>query len=261
VTDLVNELAARSEPEPVVLLLDDYHLIQEPSIHRSVALLLERLPPRLRLVLAGRADPPLPLARLRARGQLTEVRQQDLRFTAEEAADLLEEVLDRQPEPLRGFVLTTSVLERLSGPLCDAVTGRDDSQRLLEQAERANLFLVPLDGHRRWWRYHHLFADLLRPPPGGRPRRDGTARRADRRRAGGGPGHRQEARGPRPRQARFGQPDPGCHPGAGAAAARVRRDPGRPGRGDSTLERHHRVMAGLRRVGSVQPSSQRRQGG
>jgi len=175
----------------------------------------------LRLVLAGRADPPLPLARLRARGQLVELRERELRFTPTEAAALLrtavgpelpeaavaalaartegwvaglqlaalslqgrsdpaafvatfsgshrhvldyltEEVLARQPEPLVAFLLETSVLERLSGPLCHAVTGRADSQELLDQAERANLFLLPLDEVRGWWRYHQLFADLLR---------------------------------------------------------------------------------------------------
>jgi LuxR family maltose regulon positive regulatory protein len=216
---LVNELAGGQDE--VVLVLDDYHLIQAPQVHRSVEFLLEHLPASLHLVLASRADPPLPLARLRARGQLAELRERDLRFTAEEAAGLLhaaagpglpqevvaslaartegwaaglqlaalslrgqadvtafveafsgshryvldylaEEVLDRQPKDLRAFLLATSVLARLSGPLCDAVTGRRDSQRLLEQIERANLFLVPLDEVRGWWRYHHLFADLLR---------------------------------------------------------------------------------------------------
>jgi LuxR family transcriptional regulator, maltose regulon positive regulatory protein len=216
---LVNELAAG--PDEVVLVLDDYHLIQTQSVHESLGFLLEHLPASLRLVVASRADPPLPLARLRARGQLAELRERDLRFTPEEAAELLrtavgselpeaavaalgdrtegwvaglqlaalslrgrgditefvegfsgshryvldylaEEVLDRQPEPLRAFLLETSVLGRLSGALCDAVTGRSDSQALLEQVERANLFLVPLDEVRRWWRYHHLFADLLR---------------------------------------------------------------------------------------------------
>ena len=217
-TVLVNELVEGHEA--VVLVLDDYHLVEAPSVHDSLAVLLERLPPQLRLVLASRADPPLPLARLRARGQLTELREADLRFTREEAAELLRtavgselpeaavavlgdrtegwvaglqlaalslqghadvgafvagfsgshrfvldyltaEVLDRQPEPLRAFLLETSILERLSGPLCAAVTGRDDSQELLEQAERANLFLHPLDEVRGWWRYHRLFADLL----------------------------------------------------------------------------------------------------
>ena len=217
-TVLVNELV--EEHEAAVLVLDDYHLVEAPSVHDSLTALLERLPPQLRLVLASRADPPLPLARLRAQGQLTELREVDLRFTREEAAELLrtavgselpeaavaalgdrtegwvaglqlavlslgghadigavvegfsgshrfvldylaEEVLDRQPQELRAFLLETSVLERLSGPLCAAVTGRADSQELLEQAERANLFLHPLDEVRGWWRYHRLFADLL----------------------------------------------------------------------------------------------------
>jgi LuxR family maltose regulon positive regulatory protein len=216
---LVNQLA--SVADAVVLVLDDYHLIQAQPVHQSLGFLLEHLPASLRLVVASRVDPPLPLARLRARGQLAELRERDLRFTPEEAAELLrtavgaelsdaavaaledrtegwvaglqlaalslqghanpagfvegfsgshryvldyltEEVLDRQPELLRTFLLETSVLGRLSGPLCDAVTGRSNSQQLLEQAERANLFLVPLDEVRGWWRYHHLFADLLR---------------------------------------------------------------------------------------------------
>jgi len=219
VTALVNELAGVAEE--VVLVLDDYHLIQAPQVHQSVEFLLAHLPACLRLVLAARADPPLPLARLRAGGQLTELRERDLRFSPQEAAALLrtavgpdlpeaavaalaartegwvaglqlvalslqgrtdtaafvagfsgshryvldylaEEVLDRQPQQLRAFLLQTSVLERLCGPLCEAVTGRADSQALLEQVERANLFLVPLDEVRGWWRYHHLFADLLR---------------------------------------------------------------------------------------------------
>src|SRR6266571_1544656 len=221
VTALINELAADPGPDEVVLVLDDYHLVDSGPVHESVAFLLENLPPGLRVVVSGRADPPLGLARLRARGQLAELRAADLRFTAEEAAALLreavgpdladaavavlaartegwvaglqlaalslrgqpdvagfvasfsgshryvldylaEEVLERQPEPVRGFLLATSVLERLSGGLCDAVTGRTDSQRLLEGIERANLFLVPLDEVRGWWRYHQLFADLLR---------------------------------------------------------------------------------------------------
>jgi LuxR family maltose regulon positive regulatory protein len=219
VTTLVNELAGVAEE--AVLVLDDYHLIQAPQVHQSLEFLLEHLPAQVRLVLASRADPPLPLARLRARGLLSELRERDLRFTPQEAAELLrtavgpelpvaavavlaartegwvaglqlaalslqgrtdvaafvagfsgshryvldylaEEVLDRQPQPLRGFLLETSVLERLCGPLCEAVTGRADSQALLEQVERANLFLLPLDEVRGWWRYHHLFADLLR---------------------------------------------------------------------------------------------------
>jgi LuxR family transcriptional regulator, maltose regulon positive regulatory protein len=218
VTALVNTLAVHSDQ--VALVLDDYHLMETPEIHDSLAFLLDRLPSQLRLLLASRADPPLPLARLRARGQLAELRERDLRFTPVETAQFLgevmglalpagsqaalaartegwvaglqlaglslqghadpagfvatfsasnryvldylsEEVLARQPEPLVGFLLETSVLERLSGELCDAVTGRTDSQALLEAIERANLFLVPLDEVRGWWRYHHLFADLL----------------------------------------------------------------------------------------------------
>jgi LuxR family transcriptional regulator, maltose regulon positive regulatory protein len=221
VTALINQLASHPGDGEILLVLDDYHLIDAQPVHASVAFLLEHLPPDLRLVLASRADPPLPLARLRARGLLAELRAADLRFSAGEAAALLraavgpdlpdgavaalvartegwaaglqlaglslqgqsdvagfvasfsgghryvldylaEEVLDRQPEPLREFLLETSVLDRLSGPLCDAVTGRSDSQQLLEQIERANLFLVPLDEVRGWWRYHQLFADLLR---------------------------------------------------------------------------------------------------
>jgi LuxR family maltose regulon positive regulatory protein len=221
VTALINQLAA--QPDEVVLILDDYHLIEAQPVHGSLAFLLEHLPPQVHLVVASRADPPLPLARLRAGGQLAELRAADLRFTPEEAAELLrgaagpdvsltdtvvaalaartegwaaglqlaalslrghgdparfvegfsgshryvldyltEEVLDHQPEPLRAFLLETSILDRLCGPLCDAVTGRGDGQRLLEQIDRANLFLVPLDEERRWWRYHRLFADLLR---------------------------------------------------------------------------------------------------
>lgn len=221
VTALVNELAG--VPDEVVLVVDDYHLIQAAEVHRSLEFLLDHLPPSLRLVLASRSDPPLPLARLRARGQLAELRAAELRFTLDETAGLLrgatgrdlpdrvvaalgectegwvaglqlaalsllgrgdsadiagfvaefsgshryvldylaEEVLDRQGEQLRTFLLETSVLERLSGPLCDAVLGRGGSQQLLESVERANLFLIPLDEARQWWRYHHLFADLL----------------------------------------------------------------------------------------------------
>jgi LuxR family transcriptional regulator, maltose regulon positive regulatory protein len=217
-TVVVNQLAALSDQ--VVLVIDDYHLVETPAVHHSLVTLLERQPAQLRLVLASRADPPLPLPRLRARGQLAELRAADLRFTPRETTELLrevmglelptaslavladrtegwaaglqlaglslrghadpagfvatfsgshrhvldyltEELLSRQPEPLRAFLLETSVLERLSGPLCDAITGRGDSQRLLEQVERANLFLMPLDEVRGWWRYHHLFADLL----------------------------------------------------------------------------------------------------
>ena len=220
-TALINELAAGPGPDEVLLVLDDYHLIDTDPVHESVAFLLEHLPPGLRVLISGRADPPLPLARLRARGQLAELRTADLRFTGEEAAALLDEtagpglpteaaqalatrtegwaaglqlaglslrgqtdaagfvaafsgshrfvldyladeVLDRQAGEVRAFLLETSVLERLSGDLCDAVTGRAGSQAMLAGIERAGLFLVPLDDVRAWWRYHHLFADLLR---------------------------------------------------------------------------------------------------
>ncbi len=221
VTALVNELAAEPGPDEVLLVLDDYHLVDSGPVHESVAFLLENLPPGLHVVVSSRSDPPLPLARLRARGQLAELRAAELRFTPEEAAALLgetagpglptaaaealvartegwaaglqlaglslrghadaagfvaafsgshrfvldylaDEVLDGQTGQVRAFLLETSVLERLSGELCDAVTGRAGSQAMLQDIERAGLFLVPLDEVRGWWRYHHLFADLLR---------------------------------------------------------------------------------------------------
>ena len=216
VTALINDLAG----EQALLVLDDYHVIGAQQVHESLSFLVEHRPAGICVVLASRSDPPLPLARLRARGQLTEIRVAELRFTPAEAGKLLqhavsalpdasvaalaartegwaaglalaalslrghddaaafvaaftgshrfvldylaEEVLEGQDEQLRTFLLETSVLERLSGPLCDAVTGRAGSQALLEAAERAGLFLIPLDELRGWWRYHHLFADLLR---------------------------------------------------------------------------------------------------
>ena len=216
VTALINDLAA----DEIVLVLDDYHVIGSEQVHESLAFLVEHRPTGMCVVLASRNDPALPLARLRARGELTEIRQTVLQFTPAESAELLqhaapalpdasvaalaartegwaaglqlaalslrghddaaafvaaftgsnryvldylaEEVLEGQDEQLRTFLLETSVLERLSGPLCDAVTGRQGSQALLEQAERAGLFLIPLDEVRGWWRYHHLFASLLR---------------------------------------------------------------------------------------------------
>ncbi len=207
-------------PKDLVLVLDDYHLIEAPEVHDGMRYLLEHQPPQLHVVLATRVDPPLPLARMRARGQLVEVRAADLRFTVEESAAYLngpmrlglsdgdvvaldaraegwiaalqlaalsmqgrddvsafiagfagddryvvdylaEEVLARQPADVRDFLLTTSVLERLTGPLCDAVTGRAGGKATLVALERANLFLVPLDDRRQWYRYHRLFADVL----------------------------------------------------------------------------------------------------
>src|SRR6266567_976637 len=205
------------------LVLDDYHVIDAKAIDHALAFLLEHLPPHMHLVIATREDPPLPLARLRAGGHLTEVRAVDLRFTTSEAAAflnqvmgltlsaeditalerrtegwiaglqlaaislqgqqdatsfitsftgshhfvldyLLEEVLQQQSESLQNFLLRTSILDRLCGPLCDAVLMDPSAsgQETLEYLERANLFIVPLDNERRWYRYHHLFADLLR---------------------------------------------------------------------------------------------------
>jgi LuxR family maltose regulon positive regulatory protein len=219
VASLINDLETASQD--IVLVLDDYHVINAPEIHRSVAFLLEHMPPQVSLVIATRADPPLPLASLRAEGNLLEVRAADLRFTADEAgaylngamdlaltaADvdvlgartegwiaalqlaalsmqgrrdptsfihefagddrfildyLADEVLDRQPERIRNFLLETSLLTRLTGPLCAALTGQDDAKATLEELDRSNLFLVPLDDRRTWYRYHHLFGDVVR---------------------------------------------------------------------------------------------------
>lgn len=205
----------------VILVLDDYHHITQPSIHHAMAFLIDHLPSNIHLVLIGRADPPLPLGRWRVRRQLTEIRADDLRFTEEEAAHFLnqtmglslssedihtleartegwvaglqlaalslqkssnpseaitvfagshryvadyftDEVLSRQPESLRAFLLKTSILERFNASLCNYVLGQDDSQTTLVAMERANLFIVPLDTDSNWFRYHHLFADLLR---------------------------------------------------------------------------------------------------
>jgi len=246
-TGLVNQVNA--VPEDLVLILDDYYLITAQPIHDMVAFLLDHLPGNMHLLIATRADPPLALARLRGRGQLTELRQSDLRFTLDEATEflntcmglglspddiaalasrtegwiaglqmaaiavqspaptyrrddvssfiqaftgsdryvldyLVEEVLQRQPNSIQAFLLQTSILDRLTGPLCDAVVGNEeisksanrqigksadlqvgeiaDSQAMLEYLERNNLFVVPLDNERQWYRYHHLFADLLR---------------------------------------------------------------------------------------------------
>jgi LuxR family maltose regulon positive regulatory protein len=220
-TALLNDVTAI--PGDLVLVLDDYHVLDARPVDDALAFLVEHLPPRLHLVIATREDPALPLARLRARGQLTELRAADLRFTPDEAAAflnevmhldlsaeqiaaleartegwiaglqlaaislqgrsdaagfiesfagsnrfvldyLLEEVLQRQPDAVRTFLLRTSILERLCGALCDAVLldASASSQETLEYLERANLFIVPLDNERRWYRYHHLFAELLR---------------------------------------------------------------------------------------------------
>ncbi|MDP9844902.1 LuxR C-terminal-related transcriptional regulator [Streptosporangium lutulentum] len=217
-TTLLNDLHAM--PDDVVLVLDDYHVLDARDVQDGMTFLLEYLPPRIHLVISGRADPALPLARLRGRGELVEIRAADLRFTPEEAAAYLngvmglvltardvaalegrtegwiaalqlaalsmrgrdditafiagfagddryivdylaEEVLRRLPEPVRHFLLQTSILDRLCGPLCEAVTGQDGGTVKLAGLERGNLFLIPLDDRRRWYRYHQLFADVL----------------------------------------------------------------------------------------------------
>jgi LuxR family maltose regulon positive regulatory protein len=241
-TTLINEIAAF--PGSIILVLDDHHTIESTPVDDALSFLLERLPPQMHLVIATREDPHLPLARLRARGQLTEIRASDLLFTSSEAAEflnqamgldlsaediaalekrtegwitglhlaaismqdrkdvagfiqsfsgshryvldyLVEEVLERQSESVQTFLLQTAILDRLTGSLCDAVRygvarspsspeedaartgsaewpiGKDSGRATLEMLERANLFIVPLDDERRWYRYHHLFADLL----------------------------------------------------------------------------------------------------
>jgi LuxR family maltose regulon positive regulatory protein len=217
-TTLINELGAL--PHDLDVVLDDYHLADGPEIAAGMAFLLEHLPRQVHVVLSSRVDPDLPLARLRARGELVEIRAADMRFNHEEvsaflndsaglnltardiavleertegwvaalqlaalslrgrrdvaafierfAGDdryivdyLVEEVLSRQPDDVRGFLVRTSILKRLTGPLCDAVTGRPGGRAMLEALDRANLFMVPLDHSRRWYRYHHLFADVL----------------------------------------------------------------------------------------------------
>jgi LuxR family transcriptional regulator, maltose regulon positive regulatory protein len=205
-----------------MLILDDYHLISAPAIHSTLAYLLEHRPENLHIVIGSRADPPLPLARLRAQGQLREIRAADLRFTTEETAlflnevmrlalspeliaalaartegwvaglqlaalslsdrsdkerfissftgsqrylveYLLEEVVSRQPEEVQSFLLSTSVVERLCGPLCDALLGEfSGAEAILERLQRTNLFVVALDDQGYWYRYHHLFRDFLR---------------------------------------------------------------------------------------------------
>ncbi len=218
-TTLLNELSVL--PTDLTLVLDDYHLAEGPDVRAGTTYFLEHLPPQVHVVITTRADPVLPLARLRARGELVEVRAADLRFTGAEAAAylndvhalgldpddvaalerrtegwaaalqlaalslqdrddrsgfiagfagddrfvvdyLVDEVLERQPQAVRRFLLDTSVLDRLTAPLCDAVTGSTGSRAALESLVAQNLFVVPLDARGRWYRYHHLFADVLR---------------------------------------------------------------------------------------------------
>jgi LuxR family maltose regulon positive regulatory protein len=217
-TILLNDLGPLEHD--LVLVLDDYHVIDSHDVQNGLTFFLDHLPSHMHVVIASRADPAVPLARLRARGELVEVRAADLRFTRDEAAAyltgvmglaltaqdvsalegrtegwiaalqlaalsmqgrndlagfiagfagddryivdyLVEEVVQRQPEQIRVFLLHTSILGRLTGSLCDAVTGQDGGRDMLEALDRGNLFLVPLDDRRRWYRYHHLFADVL----------------------------------------------------------------------------------------------------
>ena len=216
---VLNELTAAREQ--VYVVLDDYHLADGPTLQPGMTFLLDHLPPQVHLVISSRVDPLLPLARLRARGELVEVRAADLRFAAVEVAAylndvigldlaakdiailegrtegwiaalqlaalsmqgrtdvgefiagfagddryivdyLVEEVLQRQTEQVRTFLLRTCILDRMNGALCDAVTGEPGGKTVLQSLDRANLFVVPLDDNRRWYRYHHLFADVLR---------------------------------------------------------------------------------------------------
>ena len=217
-TALLNELVTITQG--FVLVLDDYHVIDSKPIDEALAFFVERFSPQMHLVIATREDPHLPLARLRSRGQLIELRAADLRFTPAEASEFLncivglrlsdgdiaaletrtegwiaglqlaalsmqgrediarfihaftgshrfvldylaEEVLQRQPESTRNFLLQTAILERFCAPLCNAVTERDDGKDMLSTLEDSNLFLVPLDDQRQWYRYHHLFAEVL----------------------------------------------------------------------------------------------------
>jgi LuxR family maltose regulon positive regulatory protein len=217
-SQLLNEVA--SVPRDFALVLDDYHLIDDETVHGALHYLLEHLPPQMHFIIASRTEPPLPLSRMLVRGELTKLTAPDLRFTTEEVADflgdvmglelspvqiaaleertegwiaalqlaalsmrgredlsgfvsasagtdrhvfdyLVEEVLGQQTEDTRAFLLRTSILDRMSGPLCDAVTVREQSQTTLEKLERMNLLMVPLDERRRWYRYHHLFSDFL----------------------------------------------------------------------------------------------------
>ncbi len=231
-TPLINDLAR--VPTQSIVVLDDYHVITDPRIHDAITFLVDHLPPEVHLIITSRVDPPLPLARWRAHGLLTEVRAADLRFTVEEAAAfltevmrlplaiadvaaleqrtegwiaglqfaalalrdrtdlarfvqaftgshrfvvdyLVDEVLVRQPPHIQAFLLHTAILDRLCSSLCDDLVGdafgsgptvvssaRGASQAVLEELEQANLFVVPLDDVRQWYRYHHLFADVLR---------------------------------------------------------------------------------------------------
>lgn len=215
---LINEIAAR--PRRIILVLDDFHLIESSNVIDNLSFILEKLPPQFHLIIISREEPNLPLSRLRARDQMNEIGAAELRFNSFESLDyfqrvlgitlseqdikaldsrtegwitglqmagvhmeghedptelikeftgshrlvmdyLLEEVLEKQSEDMQRFLLQTAILNRLSAPLCDALTGKSDSQEVLNSLDQANLFIIPLDGERRWYRYHHLFKDLL----------------------------------------------------------------------------------------------------
>jgi LuxR family maltose regulon positive regulatory protein len=223
--DLLNDLSEVNDK--FLIVFDDYHVITDERVHSIVTYILENQPPQMHMIISSRADPPWPYARLRGRGEINEIRVNELRFTPQESVDflnkvmgldlspeeisaleertegwiaglqmaalsiqgrkrthgdhavsvfvkaftgsnrfvldyLLEEVLNQQSSEIQAFLLQTSILERMTAPLCDAVTQRDDSQEILGQLDQANLFLIPLDDERRWYRYHHLFADLLK---------------------------------------------------------------------------------------------------
>ena len=337
---LVNEL--HGVDRDVVLVLDDFHAVDHPDIHEQLTSLLDHLPERAHLVLTTRADPPVPLARLRVRGELVEIRAADLRFTAEEAAAYLNgamgleltaediatleartegwiaalqlaalsmqgredvpgfiagfagddrfvvdylvgEVLQRQPESVRRFMLQTSVLDRLQGSLCDAVTGTTGGKAALEELDRDNLFVIPLDDRREWYRYHHLFADVLRAgsskktptprpsciaapaawftehhePTQRDPARGGRGRlrpgRRDRRARGAGHAPRPAGRD----APRVG----GAHPGARRArAAGARRRVRRGVDVDGRARARQRTLAGRRAVAGADARRTRRRG-
>jgi len=218
-TSLINDLS--NLESKIIYVLDDYHVIEREAVHQALEFFIEHLPPQVHMVMTTRVDPPLPLARMRARNQLTELRARDLRFSPAESVDflnhamglqlaeedvvalesrtegwiaglqlaavsmqgledtasfiqsftgshryildyLIEEVLAQQSETVQNFMLQTANLDHLNGSLCDMVTGTSGGQEVLETLEQANLFVVPLDNERHWYRYHHLFADLLR---------------------------------------------------------------------------------------------------
>ena len=217
-TTLINDISVF--PDVFAIIIDDYHLIDSQAIHEALTFLIDHLPGNMHLIITTRVDPPLPLARLRAHNKLTEIRANDLRFTADEIESFLtrelgidltteevtvletrtegwiaglqiaalsmqahedipgfirafsgshrhilgylaDEVINQRPKGTLNFLLQTSILDRLNGSLCNAITGESDGQEILESLEQANLFITPLDDENRWYRYHHLFAEVL----------------------------------------------------------------------------------------------------